>query len=372
MAGTADPTDPKTWRRFVAPGLFVLLVAGTYLRSGHEAPAPDGDAPAAPAAVDTGPDLTELSGEVFGTTFSVKVISQPDAPLGEPAVAQTIQRELNAIDASMSTWKDDSELSRLNRAPVGEAVSVSAPLFTVLELAAQVHGRSTGAFDVTVGPLVNRWGFGPDGRPATAPDDAELAALRAQVGQQHLVLDAAGPTVTRQVDGLSADLSAIAKGYAVDRVSDALLALGHDRHMVEIGGELRARGDNGEGRPWRIAIEKPDTLKRTPFDVVGLRDEAMATSGDYRNYLELDGQRVSHTIDPRNGRPVTHALASVTVVADSCAQADAWATALTVLGPEEGAAVADAHDVAATFLVRTGDGFTQSATRAYQARFAAH
>lgn len=374
MAGTADPRDPKTWRRFVAPGLFVLLVAGTYLRSHPDAPAPDRPAaqPEVGAANPTALDVTELSGAVFGTTFSVKVVSPSSAPIDEQAAAQTIQRELNAIDASMSTWKDDSELSRLNRAQVGQAVVVSPPLFAVLDLAAQVHTASGGAFDVTVGPLVNRWGFGPDGRPSSAPTDAELATLRASVGQSHLVLDPAGPTATRQVDGLSADLSAIAKGYAVDRVSQALRDLGHDRHMVEIGGEIRASGENGDGRPWRIAIEKPDSLARTPFDVVGLSDEAMATSGDYRNVVELDGQRLSHTIDPRTGRPVTHGLASVTVVAPTCAAADAWATALSVLGPIEGATVADAHDVAATFLVRTDSGFTQSATRAYQARFAAH
>ena len=367
MAGTADPTDLKAWRRFVAPGLFVMLVAGTYFRTAQQDEAPAGVAQEAAEL-----EQAEFSGAVFGTTFSVKVVSAGLTDDQQAAVSGAIRAELDAVDAAMSTWKEDSELSVLNRAPVGEAQTVSAPLFTVLDLARQVHADSGGAFDVTVGPLVNRWGFGPEGRRADAPDADELAALQAQVGQAHLALDAAGSTATRGVEGLFVDLSAIAKGYAVDRVSAALLELGQDRHMVEIGGEVVAHGDNLEGRPWRIAIEKPDTLARSPFDVVGLDGEAMATSGDYRNVAEVEGQRVSHTIDPRTGQPVQHRLASVTVVADSCALADAWATALSVLGPEEGRAAADAHGVAATFLVREGDGFTQSATRAYQARFNLH
>lgn len=351
-------TPPGALRRFVAPALFVVLVFGVYFRSSGDSPPPSDD----------GHTVTEFTGETFGTTFTVKVVDDDLSDAEQQDILAAIQRELSLVDGQMSTWKDTSVLSALNRAPVGQPFPTKPALHEVLGLARSVHQASDGAFDVTVGPLVNRWGFGPDGRPQSAPTEDELATLQAQVGQLHLTLSDDGPTATRGVDGLTVDLSAIAKGYAVDRVSQALLALGASDHMVEIGGEVVAQGRNGSEEPWRIAVEKPDSLARSPMDVVALSGEAMATSGDYRNFLDLDGQRISHTIDPRTGRPVTHTLASVTVVAPSCAAADAWATALNVLGPEEGLAVADREGLAAFFLVRTRDGFARTASAAYTAR----
>lgn len=360
----AGQQGPGALRRFVAPALFVLLVFGVYWRSTDD---PQEHAQRALEA-EHGVDITELSGEIFGTTFTVKVIS--DAELDDAqtaALTGAVQAALSQVDASMSTWKDDSELSRLNRHPVGEAFALSPPLAEVLGLAQRIHDRSGGAFDVTVGPLVNRWGFGPDGRPQAPPSGDELDALRAAVGQRHLTLDLDVPRAQRGVDGLYVDLSAIAKGHGVDAVSAALRGLGHDRHMVEIGGEVVTRGTNAQGGPWRIAVETPDVAARTPINVVPLTDAALATSGDYRNWIELDGERFSHTIDPRTGQPVSHTLASVSVVAPSCAEADAWATALTVLGPEEGMAIATQEGLAALFLVRGDAGFTQTASPAFAA-----
>jgi thiamine biosynthesis lipoprotein len=341
----------------VAPALFVCLVFGVYFFD-PEASDPD----------EATASVTELAGTTFGTTFSVKVVEPSRAPEAEQALVAAVNQELTLVDRQMSTWKADSLLSQLNRAPVGEAFAITPPLKEVLLLSQEIHARSGGAFDVTVGPLVNRWGFGPDGRPQAAPSDVELAALQASTGQRHLTLDPTAPSATRSAEGLTVDLSAVAKGYAVDRVSRALNALGAHDHMVEIGGEVVARGRNASGQPWRIAIEQPDSLARSPMDVVSLDDEAMATSGDYRNYLEIEGTRYSHSVDPRTGRPVTHALASVTVVATDCASADAWATALTVLGPDEGIAVANREGIAAFFLVRNDDGFERRASAAYAAR----
>lgn len=354
---TGGRTPPGALRRFVAPALFVCLVFGVYFFDPEDTqPQPKGAS------------VTELTGTTFGTTFSVKVVEPPRTPEAEQELLAAVERELKLVDRQMSTWKDDSLLSELNRAQVGTPFPIEPALATVLALSQQIHAQSGGAFDVTVGPLVNRWGFGPDGRPQAAPSEDELATLQASTGQQHLVLDPGAPTATRGVEGLTIDLSAVAKGHAVDRVSQALTDLGATHHMVEIGGEVVARGQNASGQPWRIAVEQPDSLARSPLDVVSLDGEAMATSGDYRNFIELDGTRYSHSVDPRTGRPVTHALASVTVVASDCASADAWATALTVLGPEEGLAVADREGLAAFFLVRTEDGFARSASAAYAAR----
>ena len=236
------------------------------------------------------------------------------------------------------------------------AFEVSPETFAVLEIAQQVSARSGGAFDATVGPLVDAWGFGAPERSDEAPDPATLASLRAHVGHEKLRLDAAATTVAKQAAALRVDLSAVAKGYAVDLLAERLSALGHTSFLVEVGGELRSRGRRPEGRAWRVAIEEPDVAGRRIHRIVALEDLAMATSGDYRNYYEIDGRRVSHTLDPRTGAPIEHTLASVTVVHPQAAWADAWATALTVLGPEPGSALAMEEGLAAYFLVRRPNG----------------
>ncbi len=349
-------------RRFVGPALFVLLIFSLYLRdrSGPPTPAPEAEE----AAFET-----TFSGEIFGTTFHVKVPDDQPGLASDADLQAAIAQALESVDQSMSTWKPDSELSRLNRSPVGEPFPVSPELAFVLALSRQIHADSGGAFDVTVGPLVNRWGFGPDGRPTDAPDPAELETLRAQVGQDKLILGEG--SATRSTEGLTVDLSAIAKGYGVDRVSAALSALGARNHMVEIGGEVRTSGRSAGGRPWRIAVERPDSTDQVVQEILPLGDEAMATSGDYRNWLELDGRRYSHSIDPRTGRPEGHNLASVTVLAPTCAEADGWATALNVLGPEQGPAVAAAQGLPALFLLRTDSGFERVESPAMAARRAA-
>nr|WP_276603291.1 FAD:protein FMN transferase [Nannocystis pusilla] len=274
----------------------------------------------------------------MGTTWRVTVVHEGRdvAP-----ILPMIEAELAQIDREMSTWRDDSAISEFNRRADTSAFPAPAALVEVVAQANEVSERSGGAFDVTVSPLVDAWGFGRD-KTASPPTDEQFAALRAQVGWQSLHADRSANTLRKDKPGLTITLSAIAPGYAADVLSDRLVELGFGRHLVDVGGEFRARGDGPEG-PWRLGIERPDGAvdERVVQEVVPLRDAALATSGDYRNYREEAGRRISHTIDPRSGRPIDHKLASVTVIHRTAALADAYATALNVLGPEDGFALAE-------------------------------
>lgn len=309
-------------------------------------------------------EVLALSGATMGTRYSVQMTAPP-AELQRPALAEAIQARLDAIDALMSTYRADSELSRFNASASTDWVAVSPELVRVLGAAQRVSRASGGAFDVTVGPLVDLWGFGPAPRPEQLPDATAIAAARARVGWQRLALRPDPPALRKSHPELHVDLSAIAKGYAVDRVAAVLEEAGLSDYLVEIGGELRARGVNGRGAAWRIAIERPEPGRRAVFRVVALRDLGMATSGDYRNFFELGGQRYSHTVDPATGRPVEHQLVSVTVLAEAAMLADAWATALLVLGPERGARLADSEGLAAALIRQDGDGFVLETTPAF-------
>ena len=303
----------------------------------------------------------------MGTTYIVKLA--PVGPIDDSALDQlrsAIDAAITDVDRAMSTYRPDSELSQFNAARADESVELSAATLQVFHAAAEIGELTNGALDPTVGPLVNAWGFGPGERRDLS--DSEIEELRAQTGWDKLAISSLG--VTKLSDRVACDLSAIAKGYAVDCVSETLLGLGQPNHMVEIGGEIRASGLNSEGRTWRIAIEKPETpggIQRT----VSLDNLSMATSGDYRNYYEKEGVRLSHTIDPRTGRPVAHRLASVAVVEPACMRADGFATALMVLGEDEGYAIAQRLELAALFIVRTDEGFEERPTPAFTKRFPA-
>jgi thiamine biosynthesis lipoprotein len=308
-----------------------------------------------------------LRGATMGTTYSVQIPEDPAVAFDRAALAERIKALLAEINALMSTYQPDSELSRFNASASTDWIPASPELVAVIAAAQEVSRASDGAFDATVGPLVNLWGFGPRVTADALPTDAEIAAARALVGWQKLRLRDEPPALRKARPDLYVDLSAIAKGYAVDRVAEVLEAAGITNYLVEIGGELRGRGVNGRGEPWRIAIERPDTERRAIFRVVALQDLGMATSGDYRNFFEVDGERYSHTIDPASGRPVGHRLASVTVLADAAMDADAWATALLVLGPERGMALADAQGIAALFIEHAADALRATASQAFSA-----
>lgn len=311
------------------------------------------------AACSTEPDdrVWEISGPVFGTSYHINVVLPADtAPDTLDTLAAGIDTVLEDVDASMSTWRKDSELSRFNaRADQSRWFEISQPLYEVLATAQSVSERSGGAFDITMGPLVNLWGFGPRGRPREVPEEDELAQVLAATGYHNLELDPERPAV-RAAQPQTLDLSAIAKGYGVDAVARHLEAQGVKRYLVEIGGEIRVNGRKPDGTAWRLAIEEPIAKGRQINRIVALTSQAMATSGDYRNYYEAGGQRYSHTIDPFTGRPVAHRLASVTVIAESSMVADAWATAFSVLGYEESRALAVRENMAVYFIVRGRDG----------------
>lgn len=300
-----------------------------------------------------------LQGATMGTTYSVKIVPGPQSPYvgddGPERVLERIERRLERVNALMSTYRPDSEISRFNAAPAGRDFSVSTETLRVMLLARDISRMSDGAFDVTVGPLVNAYGFGAGSHGREPPDAQAIDRARDKVGWRLVEIDPARRTLRKRRDGVYCDLAAIAKGYGVDRIAELLEAMGFRDYMVEIGGEVRARGRNARGVAWRIGIERPSDRDRALQRVIHLTDVGVATSGDYRNFYMADGRRISHTIDPRTGRPIGHHLASVTVVDPSCARADALATALMVLGPEEGAALAARHGIRALFLVRRAE-----------------
>ncbi|KAA0019102.1 FAD:protein FMN transferase [Salinicola corii] len=308
------------------------------------------------------PESYRLEGPIFGTGFHVTFYGDyDDDQLSE--IEGSVKAALDRVDRLMSTYKTDSELSRFNRAPVGEPFQLSPQTAEVIREAIRVGDMSAGAFDVTVGAAVNLWGFGPDKHPDRVPDDDAIAKALKEVDYQALKLDGNTLTKTKPV---YVDLSGIAKGYGVDAVARALDDLGVQRYLVEVGGEIRTRGSKPGDEPWRIAVEKPVSNERSVQRIIELDDSAVATSGDYRNYFESDGKRYSHTIDPRTGRPIKHHLVSVTVITSDCMTADALATAIDVMGPDAGYAMAERENLAVYLVVKTPDGFETRASTAFQ------
>lgn len=296
-----------------------------------------------------------FSGPIMGTQYSVKVlVDVPLSAANEAQLGEAILAELVQVDRLMSTYKAESEISRFNRAPVGTQLPLSSQTYEVLQAATRVHARSNGAFDMTVGPLVELWGFGADPRANSVPSAERIAQVKAQLKGERFRL--AGEAITKLAD-VSLDLSALAKGYAVDQVAAMLKARTFRNFMVEVGGELVVAGNNASGGPWRLGVEMPDALAQQAVNVVTMTQGALATSGDYRNYFESGGKRYSHTINPHTGYPIEHKLASVSVLAQTCIQADAWATALMVLGEKEGLALAQALGLDAMFIYRKTGGF---------------
>ena len=257
-----------------------------------------------------------------------------------------------------------SEAAALRFNPNADPLPLSAETFSVLETARDVSELTGGAFDITVGPLVDAWGFGPGG-PADPPSDGKIRFLLGETGWSRLLLHSGSRTVRKALPALRCDLSAIAKGYAVDRVSEALEGLGFRNHLVEVGGEIRAAGSNPRGEDWRVGIERPDSAGRLVQRIVGLTDIAAATSGDYRNFQEAGGVRYGHVLDPRSGRPAESRVASATVFDRSAMRADALATALVVLGEDDGLALAEREGLAALLIVREGEGRLREAASSH-------
>jgi FAD:protein FMN transferase len=318
-----------------------------------------------------------IAGATMGTTYHVKLASVP-ADVDVQQLRQAVADAVNDVDARMSTYRPDSEVCRFNRAPADAWFAVSAETAEVVAAALEVSEQTGGGLDVTVGPLVRLWHFGPhdsslhaESSPLVPPTDEMLARVRTHVGYQFLEVRRNPPALRKQVGELEIDLSAVAKGHAVDRVAAAVARHGIADYVVEIGGEVRAGGHRADGGPWKIGIERP-LVDRVELEFsIPLVDVALATSGNYRNFFEYAGHRYSHIIDPATERPVEHALVSASVAADTCMLADAWATALFVLGPEKGFECASDHDVAALLISMPDPHEAIRATPAWQARFGA-
>lgn len=315
--------------------------------------------------VPAGGAIRDFAGRSMGTGWSVRLVAAPADALDH--LQYGLQQQLDAIVAEMSHWESDSDLGRFNRAEAGSWRALPPAFFDVLAFAMEVARDSGGAYDPCAGALVNLWGFGPYGRfdqPGFTPPSAdEIAVARTQLAAAGVRLERDGRKAL-QPGGAQLDLSAVAKGYGVDRLAYYLKTQGVAHFLVEVGGELRGAGVKPDGQPWWVALEQvpgADASGPAPL-VLALHGLAVATSGDYRRYFELDGRRYSHTIDPRSGMPIANDLASVTVVHGQCMAADAWSTALTVLGAEQGLALAERQGLAARFVARGADGYTEHMT----------
>ncbi len=300
-----------------------------------------------------GTDLTVIDGETMGTTYSVKIADAPNA-LGRERAGSDINRLLETVNQQMSTYRPDSELSRFNEAGAGTWIDVSPDTATVITEARRLSDLTEGAFDTTVGPLVDLWGFGPGNDSKSVPSETRIADVRAKIGFRNVHLRSSAPALSKDSDAIRVDLSGIAKGFGVDKIADYLEQAGARHFLVEVGGDMRSRGLNASGKAWQIGIEKPLTGRGQLQQIVPLSDRAMATSGDYRIFFEREGTRYSHIVNPQTGRPVSHALASVTVVAETAMQADALSTALFVLGPDAGLELAKTQNIAAFFIAKDG------------------
>ncbi|MGI1678262.1 MAG: FAD:protein FMN transferase [Cellvibrionaceae bacterium] len=313
-----------------------------------------------------------FSGNTMGTTYHITLVpgelgkqnTSTLKPLDKDELEEGIQKVLDAVNQSMSTYISTSELSILNDDKTGEWLSVSPTLAFVLSKAIEIGELSVGALDVTIGPLVNLWGFGSNNSVITAPSDEEIKLLESVIGLNKLEFNFSDSTLKKPV-GMQIDLSSIAKGYGADAIAEFFLQSGYENYLIEVGGEIVTKGRNTHGQKWRIGVEKPALDHQGVQQAIAVSGKGIATSGDYRNYFEQDGVRFSHIIDPRTGYPVKNSLASVTVIAETGAIADGLATAFTVLGEQKSFELARQHDIAVYAIIRRDNGFVAEYSEAF-------
>ncbi|MBE3637871.1 FAD:protein FMN transferase [Mangrovicoccus algicola] len=309
-----------------------------------------------------------IEGSTMGTTYHVTVVDPPEG-MDEDRLREIADASLAGLLSHVNNWDPGSEVSAFSASASTEPVTVSPVLRAVVAESARINALSGGMFDVTLAPLIDLWGFGPRRPEDPVPGEAEIAAAMEDVGQaDKLVLE--GDRLRKTRPGVSVNLGAIAKGQGIDAVGDAIAAAGATRYLVEIGGDLVAAGQNPEDRPWSIGIERPDAASRTVQTVIPVSGYGMATSGDYRNYFEQDGIRYSHILDPTTGRPVTHATASVTVLAETAMAADGLATALLAMGEEAAMPLARAEDIPVMFITRRDGAFVTETSPSFDALLA--
>lgn len=296
----------------------------------------------------------EILGNTMGTTYSVQWHPQD---ISASQLKETIEARLKNINQVMSTYDPQSQLSEFNASRDTGWHAVDSSLAAIVLQAQDIHTKSHGAFDISVGPLVNLWGFGPDPTEFGFPTPTEINITMRSVGVQHLNARLDPPALYKNIKDLYVDLSAIAKGYGVDEIASIMESAGVENYMVEIGGEVKCKGVGYHGDAWRIGIEAPHIQRGEIEQILSLDNIAVATSGDYRNFFEHEGQLYSHTINPKTGVPVQHNLGSVTIAHESTAVADAWATAFLVLGPAQALAIAEQEQLAVLLITREKKGY---------------
>ncbi|BBQ83061.1 TPA: FAD:protein FMN transferase ApbE [Kluyvera ascorbata] len=309
--------------------------------------------PAAPKVT-----ATVLEGKTMGTFWRVSVVGI-DKDRAE-ALRNKVQTQLDGDDRLLSTWKNDSALMRFNHSQSTTPWPVSEAMADIVTESLRIGRKTAGAMDITVGPLVNLWGFGPDKQPVSTPTQTQIDAAKARTGLDKLTVinRADRQYLQKSIPDLYVDLSTVGEGYAADHLARLMAEEGISRYLVSVGGALVSRGMNGDGQPWRVAIQKPTDRENAVQAIVDINGHGISTSGSYRNYYELDGQRISHVIDPQTGRPITHKLVSVTVIAPTALEADGWDTGLMVLGTEKAQQVVREQGLAVYMIMKEGDGFT--------------
>lgn len=302
-------------------------------------------------------DAMVLEGKTMGTVWRVSLAGVEAGR--RAALQQRIQQRLDADDAELSTWKPTSVLSRFNQSRATTPQPVSENMADIVTIALRIGKKTSGAMDITVGPLVNLWGFGPDKQPSHIPDDSQIAAAKALTGLQHLrvIQGGEGQWLQKDLPGLYVDLSTVGEGFATDHLARLMEQEGINNYLVSVGGAVLSRGMNAQNQPWRVAIQKPTDRENAVQARVDLQGHGISTSGSYRNYYELDGKRLSHIIDPATGRPIEHKLVSATVIATTALEADGWDTGLMVLGTEKAKALAIKEKLAVYLITREGDRF---------------
>lgn len=325
------------------------LIAVTLLLSGC-----DNSASVAPTGAAS---ATVLEGKTMGTFWRVSVVGL-DSQRAQ-ALRVKVQTQLNADDMLLSTWKNDSALMRFNRSSSTAPWPVSEAMADIVTESLRIGAKTQGAMDITVGPLVNLWGFGPDKQPVKTPTQTEIDAAKARTGLQHLtVINKSGSQyLQKDLPDLYVDLSTVGEGYAADHLARLMEQEGIARYLVSVGGALSSRGMNAQGQPWRVAIQKPTDKENAVQAIVDINGHGISTSGSYRNYYELDGKRISHVIDPTTGAPIQHKLVSVTVISPTALEADGWDTGLMVLGPEKAQQVVREQNLAVYMIIKEGEGF---------------
>lgn len=298
-----------------------------------------------------------LEGKTMGTYWRVSLAGVDS--FQEQRLKDKIQAQLDADDRLMSTWKKDSALSRFNQFDSTAPYPVSEAMSDIITMALRIGEKTDGAMDVTVGPLVNLWGFGPHKAPEKTPDESEITAVKALTGLHHLkVINASDKQwLQKDLPGLYIDLSTIGEGYAADHLARLMEQNGIGRYLVSVGGTVVARGMNSDGHAWRVAIQKPTDRESVIQALVDINGHAISTSGSYLNYYELDGKRISHIINPQTGRPIDHNLVSVSVIATTAMEADGWDTGLMVLGAEKAKQVAQKEGLAVYMITKGEQGF---------------